>query len=46
LLIDWGMLAGLHVFCAVLAWSRVRFIRFADNELRFPRSRGGISYKE
>ena len=32
LLIDWGMLAGLHVFCAVLAWSRVRFIRFADNE--------------
>ena len=32
LLIDWGVLAGLHVFCAVLAWSRVRFIRFADNE--------------
>ena len=32
LIIDWGMLAGLHVFCAVLAWSRVRFIRFADNE--------------
>ena len=32
LLIDWGMLAGLHVFCAVLGWSRVRFIRFADNE--------------
>jgi transposase len=23
---------GLHVFCAVLAWSRVRFVRFADNE--------------
>ena len=22
----------LHVFCAVLAWSRVRFIAFADNE--------------
>jgi transposase len=32
LIIDWGMLAGVHVFCAVLAWSRVRFIRFADNE--------------
>jgi transposase len=32
LIIDWGMLAGLHVFCAVLAWSRVRFIRFTDNE--------------
>ena len=25
---------GLHVFCAVLAWSRVRFVRFADNETR------------
>ena len=23
LVIDWGVLAGLHVFCAVLAWSRV-----------------------
>ena len=23
---------GVHVFCAVLAWSRVRFVRFADNE--------------
>jgi hypothetical protein len=32
LIIDWGMLAGLHVFCAVLAWSRFRFVRFADNE--------------
>ncbi len=32
LIIDWGMLAGVHVFCAVLAWSRFRFIRFADNE--------------
>jgi transposase len=32
LVIDWGVLAGLHVFCAVLAWSRVRFVRFADNE--------------
>jgi transposase len=32
LVIDWGELGGLHVFCAVLAWSRVRFVRFADNE--------------
>jgi hypothetical protein len=32
LIIDWGMLAAVHVFCAVLAWSRYRFIRFADNE--------------
>ena len=32
LIIDWGVLAGLHVFCAVLAWSRFRFVRFADNE--------------
>ena len=28
----WGVERGLHVFCAVLAWSRVRFVRFADNE--------------
>ena len=32
LAIDWGVLGGVHVFCAVLAWSRVRFVRFADNE--------------
>jgi transposase len=32
LAIDWGTLGGLHVFCAVLAFSRVRFVRFADNE--------------
>ena len=32
LVIDWGVLGGLRVFCAVLAWSRVRFVRFADNE--------------
>jgi transposase len=31
LIIDWGLEAGLHVFCAVLAWSRFRFVRFADN---------------
>jgi len=32
LVIDWGVLDGLHVFCAVLAFCRVRFVRFADNE--------------
>ena len=31
-MIDWGAEGGLHVFCAVLAWSRVRFVRFAANE--------------
>ena len=30
--IDWGVEAGLHIFCAVLAWSRVRFVRFAADE--------------
>jgi transposase len=32
LVIDWGAAGGLHVFCAVLAWSRVRFVRFAADE--------------
>lgn len=33
LVIDWGDAGGgLHVFCAVLAWSRFRFVRFADNQ--------------
>jgi Mu transposase-like protein len=32
LVIDWGSLGGLHVFCAVLAWCRVRFVRFATDE--------------
>jgi Integrase core domain len=32
LAIDWGVQDGLHVFCAVLAWSRVRFVRFAADE--------------
>ena len=32
LVIDWGSVGGLHVFCAVLAWSRVRFVRFAADE--------------
>jgi transposase len=32
LIIDWGVEDGLQVFCAVLAWSRFRFVRFAANE--------------
>src|SRR5262249_7235031 len=32
LVIDWGIEFGLHVFCAVLAWSRFRFVRFAADE--------------
>ena len=33
LVIDWGSWpCGLHVFCAVLAWCRVRFVRFARDE--------------
>jgi transposase len=32
LVIDWGVQGGLHVFCAVLAWSRLRFVRFAADE--------------
>jgi hypothetical protein len=32
LVIDWGTLGGLRVFCAVLAWSRFRFVRFAADE--------------
>jgi len=36
LIIDWGELkvdgVMLHVFCAVLAWSRFRFVRFASDE--------------
>jgi transposase len=33
LVIDWGHLpGGLKVFCAVLAWSRVRFVRVARDE--------------
>jgi transposase len=32
LVIDWGVHDGLHVFCAVLAWSRARFVRFARDE--------------
>jgi Integrase core domain len=32
LIIDWGAEGSLHVFCAVLAWSRWRFVRFAADE--------------
>ncbi len=32
LVIDWGSQGGVHVFCAVLAWSRWRFVRFAPDE--------------
>ena len=32
LVIDWGVENGVHVFCAVLAWSRWRFVRFAADE--------------
>lgn len=33
LVIDWGSLpGGIRVFCAVLAWSRIRFVRFARDE--------------
>jgi transposase len=28
---DWGQIGQLFVFCAVLGWSRVRFVSFADN---------------
>ena len=32
LVIDWGAGGGLHVSCAVLAWCRFRFVRFAADE--------------
>lgn len=32
LVIDWGSEGELHVFCAVLPWSRTRFVRFAADE--------------
>jgi transposase len=28
---DWGEIGPLFVFCAVVAWSRVRFVYFSDN---------------
>jgi hypothetical protein len=32
LIFDWATEAGWQVFCAVLAWSRYRFIRFATDQ--------------
>ena len=32
LVIDWTEAGGWHVFCAVAAWSRWRFVRFARDE--------------
>jgi transposase len=32
LVIDWGVEFGLHVFCAIVQWSRFRFVRFAADE--------------
>ena len=34
LAIDWGQEGKLQIFCAVLAWSRYRFVRFAADERR------------
>jgi transposase len=34
LVIDWGEEGRLKMFCAVLAWSRYRFVRFAKDERR------------
>ncbi len=34
LVIDWGQEGPLHIFSAVLVWSRVRFVRFALHEDR------------
>jgi len=31
LVFDWGEIGPLFVFCAVMAWSRFRFVYFADN---------------
>ncbi len=32
LVIDWATVGGLHLFCAVMAYSRWRFVAFATNE--------------
>jgi transposase len=34
LVIDWGQECGMQLFCAVLPWSRYRFVRFAPNQKR------------
>jgi hypothetical protein len=42
LVFDWATEAGWEVFCAVLAWSRYRFIRFATDQKRQTTRRGGV----
>ena len=34
LVVDWATEGGREVFCAVLAWSRYRFVRFAADQTR------------
>ena len=34
LVVDWGTEAGWEIFCAVLPWSRYRFVRFATTQRR------------
>jgi transposase len=34
LVVDWAAEGGRDVFCAVLAWSRVRFVRFGPDQTR------------
>ena len=34
LMIDWAEEYGRNIFCAVLAWSRVRFVRFGADQTR------------
>jgi transposase len=34
LVIDWGTERGLHLFCAILPWSRYRFVRVAADQRR------------
>src|SRR5207247_8093407 len=36
LVMDWATEAGGECFCAMLAWSRVRFVRFAADQTRQP----------
>jgi hypothetical protein len=31
---DWTVEGGYHAFCAVLCWSKIRFVRFAEDERR------------
>jgi transposase len=34
LVVDWAEEGGRNVFCAVLAWSRIRFVRFGPDQTR------------